>query len=175
MSEIASEYGQLFDTLTEEEKVYDFVNEDGFAFQEVKKALKNKYMEPETIEKLKSVDSLKTEEKALKKEVKKESALLQEKTKSTVENLPEEQVFELLRAKWIKPLIQNLMTLPSQVVSELVDKLKSITEKYSTTLPDVETQIEETEKELSSMIDDLEGSEFDMLGLQELKKLLGGK
>lgn len=42
------------------------------------------------------------------------------------------------------------------------------------TFADVENQIEETEKSLSSMIDDLEGSEFDMLGLAELKKLLGG-
>ena len=38
----------------------------------------------------------------------------------------------------------------------------------------METQIEETEKSLSAMIDDLDGSEFDMLGLAELKKLLGG-
>ena len=45
---------------------------------------------------------------------------------------------------------------------------------YETTFADVENQIEETEKSLSSMIDDLEGSEFDMLGLAELKKLLGG-
>lgn len=39
---------------------------------------------------------------------------------------------------------------------------------------DVRDALEETEQSLSSMIDDLEGSEFDLLGLAELKKLLGG-
>ena len=39
---------------------------------------------------------------------------------------------------------------------------------------DIEAEIEESEAALNSMIDDLEGDEFDMLGLKELQKLLGG-
>ena len=35
--------------------------------------------------------------------------------------------------------------------------------------------IRETENTLSAMIDELEGSEFDMRGLREFKKLLGGE
>ena len=42
----------------------------------------------------------------------------------------------------------------------LVSKLEALAKKYETTFADVENQIEETEKSLSSMIDDLEGSEF---------------
>lgn len=175
LSEITSEYEELLDTLNEEEKEADYVNEDSFVFAEVKKALKNKDIEPETKEKLKSVEALNAEEKALKSEVKKESALLEEKTKETIENLSDEQVLELLKEKWINPLIRNLMQLPDRIVSELVDKLKALEKKYETTLAEVESQIEETEKELSLMIDDLEASEFDMLGLHEFKKLLGGE
>ena len=175
LSEITSEYEELFDMLTEEEKETDYVNEDSFVFAEVKKALKNKDIEPETKEKLKAVEALNTEEKALKSEVKKESALLEEKTKETIESLSDEQVIELLKEKWIHPLIRNLMQLPDGIVSELVTKLEALAQKYETTFAEVERQIEETEKELSSMMDELEGSEFDLLGLQEFKKLLGGE
>lgn len=82
---------------------------------------------------------------------------------------------ELLKEKWINPLIQNLMQLPDRIVSELVDKLKALAKKYETTFAEVESQIEETEKELSLMIDELEAGEFDMQGLYEFKKLLGGE
>ena len=175
LSEITSEYEELLDSLSEEEKEADYVNEDSFVFAEVKKTLKNADIEPETKEKLKSVEALNIEEKALKSEIKKESALLEEKTKATIESLSDEQVMELLKEKWINPLIQNLMQLPDRIVSELVDKLKALAKKYETTFAEVESQIEETEKELSLMIDDLEAGEFDMLGLHEFKKLLGGE
>ena len=42
LSEITSEYEELFDMLTEEEKEADYVNEDSFVFAEVKKALKQR-------------------------------------------------------------------------------------------------------------------------------------
>ena len=136
--------------------------------------MKSDSIEPETKEKLKSAAALNTEEKALKSAIKTESALLEEKTKDTIEGLSDEQVIELLKEKWIKPLIDNLMQLPDSIVADLVAKLETLAKKYETTFAEVETQIEETEKSLSAMIDDLDGSEFDMLGLAELKKLLGG-
>ena len=174
LSEIASEYEEILDTLSEEEKEADFVNEDSWVCAEIKKAMKSDGVEPETKEKLKSVSELNTEEKALKTAIKRDNALLEEKTKDTIEHLSDEQVLELLKDKWIKPLIDNLMQLPDSIISDLVSKLEALAKKYETTFADVENQIEETEKSLSSMIDDLEGSEFDMLGLAELKKLLGG-
>ena len=97
------------------------------------------------------------------------------KIKETIENLSDEQVIELLKDKWINPLINNLMKLPDTIISNLQAKLEAIAKKYDTTLDEVETQIKETEQTLTAMIDDLEGNEFDMLGLAELKKLLGGE
>ena len=44
--------------------------------------------------------------------------------------------------------------------------------KYSETLADISLKIEETSKELSSMLDDLTGSPSDLAGLNELKELL---
>lgn len=176
LAEISSEYEELLDSLTEEEKESDFVNEakDAFVAAEIKKALKSDSVEPETKEKLRSVTKLIAEEKELKAAIKKETGLLEGKTKKTIENLSNEQVIELLKSKWIKPLIQNLMKLPTNIVNTLVSKLDALAKKYETTFAEVETQISETEKELSAMIDELEGGEFDMLGLAEFKKLLGG-
>ena len=173
--EISAEYEEIFDSLSEDEKELDCVNEDSFSFAEVKKTLKNNSLESETEDKLKKVIDLNIEEKGLKSTIKTERALLEKTTKEIIENLSDEQVVMLLKEKWINPLIQNLMVLPERIVSNLVSKLEMLSKKYDSTLADIETEIEKTEKELSSMIDELEGNEFDMLGLAEFKKLLGGE
>ena len=111
----------------------------------------------------------------MKAAIKNESAALEAKTKETIENLSDEQAIELLKEKWIHPLIQNLTQLPDRIVGELVTKLEMLAKKYETTFAQVEADIRETEKTLSAMIDELEGSEFDMIGLREFKKLLGGE
>ena len=172
--EIASEYEEILDSLTEEEKEGDYVNEDSWVFAELKKALKSDSIEPETREKLEAVALLNNEEKTLKSAIKTESALLEQKTKETIENLSDEQVLELLKYKWISPFISNLMQLPDRIITDLVSKLESLAKKYETTFAEIENQIAETENSLSAMLCDLEGSEFDMLGLDEFKKLLGG-
>lgn len=174
LSEITSGYEELFDLLTEEEKECDFAGEDGFVNAEIKKALKSDSLEPETKERLSKVAALNAEEKELKAALKKEAGLLEGKTKSTIEGLSDEQVIELLEEKWINPLIQSLMKLPDIIVNGLVTKIEALAKKYETTFAEVETQIADTEATLSSMIDNLVGNEFDMLGLDEFKKLLGG-
>lgn len=174
LSEIASEYEELFESLTEEEKEGDYASEGGFVNAEIKKALKSNSIEPEIKEKLLKAAALNTEEKSLKAAIKKETRLLEVKTKDTIEGLSDTQVIELLKAKWIQPLIQSLMKLPDRIVNELVSKLETLAKKYETTFAEVETEIADTQAALSAMIDELEGSDSDMLGLQEFKKMLGG-
>lgn len=174
LSEIALEYEELFESLTEEEKEGDYASEGGFVNAEIKKALKSDSIEPEIKEKLLKAAALNTEEKSLKAAIKKETRLLEVKTKDTIEGLSDTQVIELLKAKWIQPLIQSLMKLPDRIVNELVSKLETLAKKYETTFAEVETEIADTQAALSAMIDELEGSDSDMLGLQEFKKMLGG-
>lgn len=174
LSEIASEYEELFESLTEEEKEGDYASEGGFVNAEIKKALKSDSIEPEIKEKLLKAAALNTEEKSLKAAIKKETRLLEVKTKDTIEGLSDTQVIELLKAKWIQPLIQSLMKLPDRIVNELVSKLETLAKKYETTFAEVEMEIADTQAALSAMIDELEGSDSDMLGLQEFKKMLGG-
>lgn len=172
--EITSEYEEIFETLTEEEKEEDYVNENSFVNAEVKKAVKSDIIETETKEKLKKVEKLINEEKNLKSIIKKETELLEIKSKETIENLSDDKITELLKEKWINKLIDSLIKLPDDIVKNLTSEIEKIEKKYDTTLSEIEEEIREVEKSLSSMIDELEGNEFDMLGLAEFKKILGG-
>lgn len=67
----------------------------------------------------------------------------------------------------------SLAVLPVGVINDLVGRTKVLAEKYAVTYVELESQIRESEKALSALIDDLEGNEFDMLGLREFQKLLG--
>lgn len=81
---------------------------------------------------------------------------------------------DILYEKWIAPIASAISVLPDSIVSALESKIDTLTKKYSVRMIDIEAEIEESEAALNSMIDDLEGDEFDMLGLKELQKLLGG-
>ena len=175
LSEIAGEYESHLDELSEEDKEQDFVNDGAFVAAEVKKAIKAREVEPATMSILKDVDALFAEEKTLKKQIKDDSAALHQRTKGVIERLTDEEVRDLLHRKWILPLMENLNSLPDAVLDDFVKQLDAVCKKYETTFEDVESQIADTEHELLGLLDDLQGNEFDMQGIAELKKLLGGE
>lgn len=125
--------------------------------------------------KLVKVTDFMEEEKSLKAEIKKETAALQLLTKETIEHMTDEEARMLLARKWIDPILAALKKLPQERVDAFAGALQKIADKYSTTYSDLAKEIEETEKQLSSMIDQLTGSEFDMKGLSELQALLRGE
>ena len=176
LAEITSEYEELLDSLSEEDNEADFVNDDKTAFvaAEVKKVIKAKDAEPEVLAVLKKYDVLSTEEKSLKKKIKTAQQELHLKTKAAIESLTDEQAKELLRMKWVEPIMASLTSIPNRIVAELTAKLVALSKKYEITFSEIEDDIEKTSDELCSMIDDLTGSNFDMQGLNELKALLGG-
>lgn len=183
LSEIPSLYEEIIDSLTEEEKESEVLNDnnDAFVAKEVTKKLKELRKEASTeevkefISKLAKFENLSQEEKELKKEIKKETADLHMLTKKTIENLSDEMVYELLDKKWIGNLIESINKLPDTIINNLVSKIQALQSKYATTYFEVESEIKETERLLSSMINDLEGNEFDMKGLSEFKSLLMGE
>ena len=179
LAEISNEYEEIIDSMTEDEKETEVLNDanDAFVPKEVTKKLKEIKSEisPEAIafkDKLQKVEKLQNEEKALKSEIKNETIHLQNITKEVITNLSDDLIFELLEKKWIEPLISNLYKLPDRIVYNLVNKIQALHEKYETTYFDVEKEIEKTERLLCDMIDELEGNEFDMKGLREFKSLL---
>ena len=177
LAEVVSEHEQLVEEMSEEDKNGDFFDaeKNDFVPAEVKKALKEKTEEAELLAVLKKADALINREKTLKKALKTDTAALQNKTKETIEKLTPEQIDMLLEVKWVHPLVKQIHTLPARIIAELNQKIKALSQKYTETLPQLEQQIEKTKSELSLMLDQLTGSDDDMSGLAEFKKLLGGK
>ena len=112
------------------------------------------------------------EEKEVKKLAKEEKANLHLLTKDVIEKLEELQVYELLEFKWIIPIVKSLHNLPTTIINDLTSKVLMLSEKYSTTYSDVAKEIKKAESSLSNLIEELQGNEYDMKGLNELKALL---
>lgn len=183
LAEIPSEYEAILDELSEDEKesCKDALNDEGDAFvpkevtKMIKELKKDRSAESAALRSiLEKVDTLTKSEKTIKAQIKAKGAELQTKTKDTIEHLSDKQALELLEKKWIVPLVESIYKLPDTVIDSLVSKIQALQSKYATTFFEVEQQISETEATLAGMIDELEGKEYDMLGLSELKKLLGG-
>jgi len=181
LNSILSQYEEIIDTISEEDRG-DFLNEDNTAFvpKEVSKLVKpyaKGKVKPEQgsiDEILVKVNSLIENEKSLKKDIKTLQTNLHNYTKDFIENLSDDSAIEVLKAKWITPIYEGIMLLPDSIVSTLEKKINTLTKKYSVTMLDIESDLEQSEQEFCSMIDELEGSEFDMLGLKELQKVLKG-
>lgn len=176
LQEIGSSLESLLDDLDEDVKEgADFLNDakDSFVAPAVDKTLKAKAASDETLSILKNVKKLFTEEKALKKDLKKGKEDLEAKTKEVIEHLSEDEAKALVKQKWVDALLKELAQQQTDQLEEFGKKLEALTEKYSITLSDLGEEIQQTEKELQGMLDDLTGSEFDEKGIAEFKKLLG--
>lgn len=183
VASIQSQYEEILESIPEEDRG-DFINEDGTAFvpKEITKIIKpfakgkNKPESGSIEETLILVDSLMSKEKKLNSEIKQLRNELHLKTKELIEGLSLDQALPILYEKWIAPIVNAIAVLPNSIVSALEGKIDTLTKKYSVRMLDIEDEIAESEASLCDMIDELEGDEFDILGLQELQKLLrGGK
>lgn len=181
ISDIQTKYDEYIEKIPEDDKSGDFLNEDNTAFvtKEVTKIAKEfkkgKTPEEGSVEEiLVEVNKLIDEEKALNKEIKALRVDIDNKCKEKIESLTFDEQRNLLKVKWILPIIEELNAIPESVISNLKTKVSVLSKKYETTMVDLDSEIESTEKELSAMLDELTGDDFDMKGLQEFKKLLGG-
>lgn len=174
LATLVAERTAYLDDLSEEDKDRNFVNDarDTFVEAEVKKAIKEMTVESSTLSILQQVARIFGEEKNLKKKIKTEKANLHDKTKTLIENLVEDQIRELLSLKWIVPFVDQINALPEKMISELIHEIEYRENKYKVTQIDIDKKIKETERSLIPMLNDLTGNEFDILGIQTLKKLL---
>lgn len=184
---VTSQQQGILDSLTEEEQeeLADVLNDDNTAVitsalsKVIKELLKGhdeaEYTEDSTEGKLFAMMALIDEEKELKRVIKTASTTLHSLAKDTIEHLTDEQIHSLLERKWIAPLLKELQQMPVVILDNLTAKVQALAVKYSMTFSDVEKEIADTEKTLSSMLDQLIASETDILGLSELKALLGGE
>ena len=186
LSEIGGQIEEILESLTEEEKGADTVNEAGDSFvnaavlKEAKAlqvdAKRTGAFEADSYEaKIVQGAELIAEEKQLKAAIKKEAAALHLLTKSTIEGLNDLQVHELLERKWIMPLGAALHQLPTVLVDTLTGRLHALADKYKITYADNARAIRQTETSLADLINQLDGNSFDMQGLDEFKNLLKGE
>jgi len=186
LAEITTIIEETFEALTDEEKETDIVKDtkDGFFNVQINKQAKallkeqtaKGAFEQNSIEaKIIKVAALLDEDKQLKKAAKEAATALHLKTKTTLEALTQAQAYHLLDCKWIQPLFTELTNMPNSVINHLTTAVQALADKYAVTYSQVANDIQTTEQELASMMDDLQGNEFDMQGLAELSQLLKGK
>ena len=180
---ISSLYSETIDEYSgESNSVIDEVlndNKDSFVNAKVIKKAKElsteQYSENSPEYKIIQVSKWINEEAELKKELKiKQSKILIE-SKNIIESLTNEEVLDLLKKKWITPLVSSLLSFPMSLINDFTKKLLKLAKKYETTYLDIDNEIRETELSLASMIDELDADEFDKKGLEELQKLFRGE
>lgn len=185
LAEVIAQLEELLEGFSDEDKAKDTFNEAGdkFVAAAVAKEAKELAAEsnsPDTFDaesyeaKIIQAAKVLAKEKSLKAAIKKDAAALHLKTKGTIEKLSDEQVYALLEAKWLTPLVKELHRLPGLVMSSLVAKLQVLVEKYRITYAENARDIQQAEEALVGMLGELDGDKFDLKGIEELKTLLAG-
>ena len=189
LSEIQSTYEEIIDSMSEEDKDSEILNDakDAFVAAEVNKMVKSTFgnltkaksmmlsYDEGSIERIiVQVQELMDEEKNLKKIVKSEEITLHNNTKAEIEGLTDDQVVQLLETKWIKPIMAAIESIPVGIIDDLISHIKALENKYATTYAELAEEITKTKAALADMIDGLTGGEYDMKGLEEFQALLRG-
>lgn len=181
IDEINSKISELFEEVSEDDKSNDCIDSENGEFitkeveayaKSLKKNSKNNLSDFDKI--ILDAANLISKQKELKKNLKIAETNLETHTKDILENLNRTQALALLDKKWISPIIDSINNLPKSAIKNLISSVKKLVKKYEDTLISLNSQIDEAEKELVSMMDDLDADEFDKKGLEELKTLLGG-
>lgn len=113
--------------------------------------------------------------KKCKNEIKKIKTELEDNTKHKIETIETEKALKLLEKKWINPLCNEIEKLPETMLNEFLKRIKYLHNKYNKSFKDLDIEINSTENELSKMLSELTGNEFDMKGIEEFKSLIGGE
>ena len=182
LSEIESRIGEIFDSLDEDEKieVENTLTDDNDAFvpkevlRKAKEYLKASISEGTVEKKIIEVSNLFEEQKKLNKDIKDSNNNIEIMAQKEIENLTYEDICNLLDKKWIEPIIKGIDKLIDDIIINFAKNIEKLSFKYEQTLKDIDEQIIKSERELSDMISELTGSEYDMKGLEDFRALFNG-
>ena len=183
---VVSELTQLIEALSEDDKtdLAEVLNEkqDAFATAALKKAIKELPKLPkgqtwpegsvETV--MLSARALIDQRDKLKKDLKASQEQLENDTYANIAALTDAQVEEVLTAKWITALMDDLREIPGHVLAGLAARVQALHDKYAVALTDLDVQIRQTEQELAGLLSGLTGNAADMQAVTALQDLLGG-
>lgn len=128
-------------------------------------------LEPVLIEVLDLLEEVKVAKKAIKDG----RAKLQADTKKRIETITDEEAKQLLRIKWVRDLLDDIRAIPEQAITELIERVDHLGNKYATTLSDIGKRGNDAQNKLATMMGQLTGPDRDMEGIQELAAILGGE
>lgn len=170
-----SEFNDIIESITEE----DIVDHGGLFDEENKLIPKNVTAYTKKLqfqdafdEKMINYVELQKKIKNVKSEINSRKSDIQQKTIEIIRNLTEDQIKELLEKKWIDPFVSQLYEMPYNLMKQFSVAIKKLSEKYQTTLSDIDSDIYNISKELAGMLNELTGSEYDMKAIKELQALL---
>ena len=106
------------------------------------------------------------------KELKELKVRLDDKTKEKIESLTDTEIFNLLVYKWIMPIVNGVNVTCDSSIDAFIKGLISLKNKYSNNLSEINAEIHKADEELFALMDELVGSETDMLSIQMLKDAL---
>lgn len=112
---------------------------------------------------------------AVKKQAKDLKEELDDRAVRIISTLSDDQILIVLKEKWIKPIVDEIGNITTNLIDEFASQLNKISKKYDNPIVILDNEIKNTESELLSLLEELTGDEYDMDAILALKNLLGGE
>lgn len=172
---ISSELNELRESFTDEEtEAYcDSEKDNAFNKSAIKADAKPKAdVESETKAKLKKIVALWDEQTKTNKKIKTEKLALEDKTIEAIQNFTDEEVTKFLHLKWIVPVCEGIKDTLVAILSLLSKDIIALNIKYANAFGTIVSEMNTEAAHLSTLIDELGGSEYDMLALKEFQSII---
>lgn len=172
---ISSELDELRESFTDEEtEAYcDSEKDNAFNKSAIKADAKPKAdVEPETKAKLKKIVALWDEQTKKNKQIKADKQALVDKTVEAILTLTDEKVAKFLHLKWIIPVCEGIKDTLVSILSLLSKDIIALNIKYANAFGTIVSEMNTEAAHLSTLIDELGGSEYDMLALKEFQSII---
>lgn len=107
--------------------------------------------------------------------IKKIKTFLDSQAREKIVCLSDDEIKMLLKEKWLTPAMQSINDIPTSIKDELNRSIQRIVVKYQNPLSALDEEITKAEKDISLLLKDLCGNDFDMAAIRQFEKILGGK
>ena len=171
LNNLISDFDGIVEENTGDEQLF---NDDEKVNEKALKDLK-KEVEDKDIELINKLLNNLSEQKELKKKIKDKQELLNDKVIKKYNSLTEEESKNIIvYDKWFESIENKFNTCMSNLINNLANGITNLDDEYESTLTDLNNEIEEKEKELSSLLKDLVGDDDDLKAFSEFINQLGG-
>ena len=172
---IGSELEEIRDSFTEDElDVYcDSEKDNALDKKKITADAKLKAeVDIDTKAKLKKIIILWDELAKVNKQIKSDKQKLIDVTVAAIENFSDSEVSQFLHLKWINPVIEGIEGTLTTTLSTLSKDISSLATKYSNAFLSITEGIKAEASILAGLIDDLNGSEYDMIALKKFQSII---